>query len=91
MCPTAYHLKCLPLDTKAIRLTKKYIICGKHNADPSEYAAYDDNNNASGANNNQWDKKRDLKYFGKSNASEEDPDAQGNRSSINSHWATNDV
>mmetsp|Transcript_5021 Transcript_5021/g.3664 ORF Transcript_5021/g.3664 Transcript_5021/m.3664 type:complete len:114 (-) Transcript_5021:235-576(-) len=32
-CPTSYHLKCFPQDEKAIRLTKKFIICGKHDAD----------------------------------------------------------
>mmetsp|Transcript_43206 Transcript_43206/g.31151 ORF Transcript_43206/g.31151 Transcript_43206/m.31151 type:complete len:87 (+) Transcript_43206:181-441(+) len=57
MCPTAYHLKCLPLDTKAIRLTKKYIICGKHNVDPSQHTLYDENFLMNS------DKKRDLKYF----------------------------
>ena len=60
-CPTAYHLKCLPQDLKAIRLTKKYIICGKHELSPENYPKYEEKsgayvsvrglNNQSGGNN----------------------------------------
>ena len=41
-CPTAYHLKCLPQDLKAIRLTKKYIICGKHNLSQDDFPKYEE-------------------------------------------------
>jgi chromodomain-helicase-DNA-binding protein 7 len=29
-CPTSYHLKCFRADRFAIKLTKKFILCGKH-------------------------------------------------------------
>ena len=29
-CPTCYHLKCFRADRGAIKLTKKFILCGKH-------------------------------------------------------------
>lgn len=44
-CPTAYHLKCLPSDTKAIRLTKKYIICGKHEFSAENFPKYEEKSN----------------------------------------------
>jgi len=42
MCPTAYHLKCLAKDPESIRLTKKYIICGKHEVDPKDFPKYEE-------------------------------------------------
>ena len=29
-CPTSYHLKCFRADRFAVKLTKKFILCGKH-------------------------------------------------------------
>lgn len=29
-CPTSYHLKCFRADRGAVKLTKKYILCGQH-------------------------------------------------------------
>ena len=42
LCPTSYHLKCLPQDSKAIRLTKKYIVCGSHNLNPDDFPKYEE-------------------------------------------------
>lgn len=45
-CPTAYHLKCMPKgDPNAIRLTKKYIVCSKHNLNPDDFPRYDEKSN----------------------------------------------
>lgn len=35
-------MKCLPKDDNAIRLTKKYILCGKHNYDEKDYPKYEE-------------------------------------------------
>ena len=29
-CPTSYHLKCFRADRGAVKLTKKFILCGQH-------------------------------------------------------------
>mmetsp|Transcript_36643 Transcript_36643/g.48112 ORF Transcript_36643/g.48112 Transcript_36643/m.48112 type:complete len:191 (-) Transcript_36643:402-974(-) len=29
-CPTCYHLKCFRADRQAIKITRKFILCGKH-------------------------------------------------------------
>jgi hypothetical protein len=35
-------LKCLPKDEDAIRLTKKFIVCGKHGMDPKDFPKYEE-------------------------------------------------
>lgn len=42
-CPTAYHVKCIPRgDPLAIKLTKKFIICKKHNRNAEDFPKYEE-------------------------------------------------
>jgi hypothetical protein len=47
-CPTAYHVKCMPKgDPNAIRLTKKYVICSKHNMKMEDFPKFEEKTSSS--------------------------------------------
>lgn len=42
-CPTAYHVKCMPRgDPNAIRLTKKFVICRKHELNADDFPRFEE-------------------------------------------------
>lgn len=42
-CPTAYHVKCIPKgDPNAIKLTKKYVVCKRHNLNASDFPRFEE-------------------------------------------------
>lgn len=42
-CPTAYHVKCMPRgDPNAIRLTKKYVVCKRHNLNAEDFPKFEE-------------------------------------------------